>query len=214
MTEEQKAKAAANLAKARAARAEKRLAAEAFPAPVLAPAGEPPLPLEDPVDEQDEKPVELDDFGRFLAALDAETRDLLTDDELRVIYNEQTAKAKAEKRAAAKKAVADRALQHARVESGLMPTEAIEAARTRDRMAEMVRFTVDLPELGDYGLRIDQQIFLHGFTYTVTRAQYDTFAEIVWRNQQAELEFEGKGRGHWLRRRARGSVGAREEMAA
>ena len=76
-------------------------------------------------------------------------------------------------------------------------------------------FLVDLPELGDFGLRIDQNIFLHGFTYTVTRAQYDSFREIVWRNQQAELEFEGRGRGHWLRRQARGSVGAREDgMAA
>ena len=216
MTEEQKATATANLARAREAKALKAAAAEAetFAPPVIARGGEieePELPLADEIEE----PEELDDFGRFLLALDAETRELLNEDELRDIYDQQLAKAKAEKRAAAKKAVTERALQHARVESGLMPAEAIEAAKTRDRMAEQVRFTVDLPELGDFGLRIDQNIFLHGFTYTVTRAQYDSFREIVWRNQQAELEFEGRGRGHWLRRQARGSVGAREDgMAA
>ncbi len=182
------------------------LDAQTFSTPVVAPAG-----IIEPRDEPEvEEPEELDDFGRFLVSLDAETRELLNDDELRDIYEAQMAKAKAEKRAAAKKAVTDRALQHARVESGLMPAEAREAAEVRDRMAELVKFTVDLPELGDIGLRIDQHIFLHGFTYTVPRAQYDSFREIVWRNQQSELEFEGKGRGHWLRRQARGSVGAME----
>jgi hypothetical protein len=220
MTEEQKAKASANLKAARekkiAAANERKLAAQTFPAPIIAKsvATEEPAPvaedfsgtpLFDPLD-QDEavaEPEPLDDFGRFLLALDAETKELLTEDELRDIYEQQMAKAKAEKRAAAKKAAADRALSHARVESGLMPAEAIEAAKVRDRMNEMVRFTVDLPELGDTGLRIDQMIYLHGHTYTLPRAKYESYREIIWRNQQQELEFEGKGRGHWLRRQAR-----------
>jgi hypothetical protein len=199
LTEEQKQVRRDNLAKARAARSKRAAAEESFPAPVVAVGGE----IEEVVEDEAE-PVEVDEFGRFLAALDDETRELLTDGELRDIFEQQQAKAKAERKVALKKAATERAARHARIESGLMTPADEAAAALRDRMAEMVRFTVDLPELGDYGLRIDQQVFLHGFTYTVTRAQYDSFREMVWRNQQSELEFEGRSRGHWLRRQARG----------
>src|SRR5713226_7888047 len=69
------------------------------------------------------EPEELDDFGRIRMTLDAETLDLLGDDELRAIWADQLAKAKAEKRAATKKAVASRAKHHALVVEGLLPQD-------------------------------------------------------------------------------------------
>jgi len=159
------------------------------------------------------EPEELDDFGRFRMTLDAETLDLLGDDELRAIWADQLAKAKAEKRAATKKAVASRAKHHALVVEGLLPQDVIADQVWRDRMAEQIRFTVDLPEVGDIGLRIDQKVYLHGHSYTVSRSEYESMRSTIYQAQQAELLFEGKDKRNWLRRRARGSLERNEDGA-
>lgn len=213
LTEDQKEVLRTRLERARAAKrlktAEAELVAVEAETKLIIVEGEPLAPpIEDvegepPTDE----PATLDAFGRFLITLSAETRELLNEAELHGIFDAQIAAARTEKKAAAKKAVMARALHHARVEEGLMPQNAIEDAALRDRMQEMVRFTVDLPELGDVGLRVDGNIYLHKGTYNLTRAQYESFREMVYKNQQAELDFEGRGRGHWLRKQARGSVG-------
>lgn len=211
MTEEQKAARIAALAKGRATaaanRAKAKEAAEAeveeiFEAPAVAVAE----PIEPAVEEIGE-PAPLDDFGRFLLTLDAETRGLLSDVDLRVIYEVETKRALEEKKAQAKLAVKARAERHAKAVAGLTPAASLEQQAWQDRMNEKVRFTPDLPEFGDVGLRIDQMIYIHGRTVTVTRAQYDSYRDIVYRNQQAELTLEGRSRDHWLRRQARGSMG-------
>lgn len=155
-----------------------------------------------------------DPFTLFLISLDAETKELLSLDELRDIYTAQVAKAMAEKKAAKKKAASDLASNAARMEAGLVPMATREAMETTRRNAELVRFTVELPpagdqgEVSDIGLRIDQKVYLHGHTYTLTRAQYDTFREILYRAGEHELTFKGQTRRQrqWLLGRALGSV--------
>ena len=160
------------------------------------------------------EPVPLDPFEMFLFSLDADTRELLSDEELRSIYADQIAKAYAEKKAQKKKAAIERALETARMEAGLIPAEAQEAAAVMRRNAEPVRMTVELPptgdqgEIADIGLRIDQKVFLHGHTYTLSRAQADSFREIIYRASQHELEFRGQNlrQRRWLLGRALGTV--------
>ncbi len=181
----------------------RRVPEEEFAPPVGAPEGDPP-PAEPVIDE----PEALDDFGRFLLSLDAETRELLDVAELRSIYADQQKKAREEKRAATKKAVAARAKHHALVAEGLLPVEAIADQEWRDRMfGEKVHHTIDLPELGDIGIRIDQKVFYHGHGYWFNRAEFADIISMEYQAQQQELLFEGKDKRHWLRRRARGSMG-------
>ena len=151
-------------------------------------------------------------FERFMRLLDPETRELLDEDDLRAIFDEQQAKAHAEKKAAAKKAAAASALQHARIEAGIIAPASAADLEWERRMDEPVTFTVDLPDIGDIGLRIDQKIYLHGVTYTVPRRMWDSMRSTMYQAQQAELLFEGKDKRHWLRRRARGTVSGFIEM--
>ena len=146
------------------------------------------------------QPEDASPFGLFLASLDAETREMLDNDELRVIYDAQVAKAYAEKKAAKKKMAGELAANAARMEAGLIPMATIQDMETAKRNAELVRFTVELPpagdngEVADIGLRIDQRVFLHGHTYTLPRAQADTFREMIYRAREMELTFKGQSR--------------------
>ena len=227
LTEEQKEKRRANLAKAREARksrSEKRadsvsqtletayeaaLEEEIFPVQGPAPDGEfEELKIVVPAEEP-ETP-----FTRFLETLDAETRGLLDDAELRAIFDDQQMKARAERRAEVKKLAQAQALEAARIAEGVIAPKDAAALEWGKRMKEKIRFTVDLPEMSDIGLRMDQHIYLHGHTYTVSRAQFESMRSMVYQAQQGELAFEGKDRGHWLRRRARGSVNGYIELGA
>lgn len=177
--------------------------------------GEAPVPVSEDDEPNATVSEPLDDFGRFLQTLDAETRDLLGEDDLRDIYAEQQKKAREEKRAGLKKAVAARAKHHALVGEGLLPQSAVDDQIWRDRMNEQIRHTIDLPEMGDIGIRVDQRVYLHGHTYVMTRAEYESIVSIEYQAQQAELLFEGKDKRHWLRRRARGSLdGLRDDDGA
>jgi len=218
LTPEQRQAMAEKSAATRRAKKEQRLAEihnadpyyeEPNPPPeiVYGEIAEPELPAEPEVDESDP-------FSLFLFSLDAETKELLSIDELREIYAAQVAKAFAEKKAAKKKSASEQAMHAARMEAGLVPMATREAMETARRNAELVRFTVELPPAGDQGevpdigLRIDQKIYLHGHTYTLTRAQYDSFREMVYRAGEHELTFKGQNRRQrqWLLGRALGSV--------
>lgn len=160
------------------------------------------------------EPDANDPFQLFLISLDAETKQQLSLDELRDIYAVQVAKALAEKKSQKKKAASELAANAARMEAGLVPMATREAMETTRRNNELVRFTVELPpagdqgEVADIGLRIDQKVYLHGHTYTLTRAQYDTFREMLYRAGEHELTFKGQNRRQrqWLLGRALGSV--------
>jgi len=140
----------------------------------------------------------VDPFQLFLLSLDADTRELLDEGELRAIYAEQLAKALAEKKTLKKKAAIETALHTARMEAGLVPAATAEAMQTAKRNAEIVTAMIELPPAGedgqvaDIGLRIDQKVYLHGHRYEFSRAQWDSYREILYRAAQHELEFKGQ----------------------
>jgi hypothetical protein len=181
---------------------------EDFPAPEIV-YGEVAVEVESP---ESEAPPSA--FGLFLLSLDRDTRELLSIDELRAIFTEQVAAATAEKKAAKKKAAAETAKQAARMEAGLIPLATREAAEWQRRMREKFRFKVELPPSGDQGetpdigLRIDQMIFLDGYTHTLTRSQVETFRDIQYRVGQHELTFKGQNirQRQWIMSRATGGV--------
>lgn len=151
-------------------------------------------------------PPPLSEYDRFIATLDDETRALLDDMELRAIFAASQKKIKEEKRDQLRKRVAERALHEARVSEGLLPKEAVAQRAWRERMAESVTFTPHLPEscymqaFGCAALVVDGRIIRDGIQTTCTRGEFMSYREQVWRAQQGELDFEGRGRLHHLRR--------------
>ncbi len=149
-------------------------------------------------------------FELFLHSLDLETRDLLSLAELREIFDIQVAAAKAEAKAAKKKAASETAKQAARMEAGLVPMATIEDIEWQRRMKEVFRFKIELPpagaqgEVSDIGLRIDQKIFLDGYTYPMTRSEIESRRDIVYRAGQHELMFKGQSirERQWIMGRA------------
>lgn len=155
-----------------------------------------------------------DPFDIFVRGLAASTKETLGLDELRAIYNANAAKAEAEKKAVAKKVAAEDALQVARMAAGLIPQSTQAEMETRRRNSELVRWTCELPpsgdqgEIPDEGVRIDGKLFRHGSVHTLSRAQYDSYREIIYRASEHELTFKGQNsrQRKWMLGRALGSV--------
>jgi hypothetical protein len=141
-----------------------------------------------------------DDFERFLASQDAETRNILTDVELRVIYEVETKRAADERRATLKKTVAAKALRHARASAGLIGPEAVATAALLDRLSQKVTWTVNMPEAGnsgtliDEGVRINGRLLQHGTQVTGTLGEYISYREIEYRAHENERQFQGRSR--------------------
>lgn len=203
LTAEQKQRLRDNLAKGRQTAAENRAKAAEMAAPIaqtIAEGGvwDGPLAGDDP--------VPADPFALFLASIDAETRELLSDDELRDIYNAQLAAKQAEKKARAKKAIIEKAGHAAAIAAGLLPQAQQDELERQRRMNEMVEVRIEMPPadenggLPDIGFRVNGRIFLHGFRYTVTRDVYDSLKEMMYRAGESQLLFEGKNRKYraWL----------------
>jgi hypothetical protein len=235
MTEEERAAHGERIAAGKRAAEERRqaeraeVAARAAAAPEPDPIPMPPIvhegvgsptiigdpPAEDPDDATLYGPVEdaePDDFERFLAAQDDEIRDILSDVELRVIYEAETKRAAEEKKANAKKLAVARAQRHAKATAGLLGPEAIAAAALRDRLAQKVRWTVNMPEAGnsgmliDQGIRINGRLLQHGQEITGTLAEYESYRAIEWNAHQNELDFQGRGKLSKLRQTATGFI--------
>lgn len=216
LTEEQKVVRREALARGRAtAAANRKAAAEAaaaaeeaehFPPPQPAPGGivepvESP-PMDEPQEDRDPA------FSRFLAGLDDDTREMFSIDEIAEIYAQQKLKADAEKKAARKKALTEKALHGARIDAGLVPTSSRDESERQGRMAEMVTWRVDLPDEGagvhgQKGIYIDQMIYVDGVTYTTPRAVFETCRDIMYRSWQHESQFQGKSRTYYNRQRGR-----------
>ncbi len=170
------------LAKGRETAAANRKAAAAEPKPVAMPPivheGESaPAVIGEPEDAQDNQlPTDdpLDEFQRFLAAQDADTRHELSDMELRVIYEVEQKRAADEKKAAAKKLAVARAQRHARTTAGLIGPEAIAASAVK--------------------ARIDGNLYVHGTEMTGTLAEYISYREIEYRAHENERQFQGRSR--------------------
>ncbi len=156
-----------------------------------------------------------DGFERFLAAQDDETRSVLSDMELRLIYEIEVKRAADERKNILKKAAATKALRHARTTAGLIPAEAVAAAALRDRLNQKVTWTVNMPEAGnsgmliDEGMRIDGRLLYHGQEVVGTMAEYESYRDIEWRAHQHELDFQGKGKLSRLRQTATGFLNMR-----
>lgn len=154
-------------------------------------------------------------YDLFLLSLDSETRGLLSDAELRAIFEASEKKALDEKRQRLQKQAADRALHQARAGAGLLPKEAIAEAAWRSRMEEKVTFTPHLPEscyMEHFAcpcLVVNGKAYPDGVEVTTTRGEYMSFREQVWRAQQAEMDFEGRSRLHHLRRERFASLDTR-----
>lgn len=161
--------------------------------------GDPPAPNPD---DYDLGPVgePQDDFERFLAAQDADIRDLLSDLELRVIYDAEQKRAAEEKKTAAKKLAVQRAQRHARSTAGLIGPAAIAAADLRERMNLPVSWVINMPEAGnsgtliDEGIRINGKLYVHGTTVEGTLAEYISYREIEYRAHENERQFQGRSR--------------------
>lgn len=192
---------------------ERALARRAAPALEDAENFAPPQPAPGGVVIEPETPEAIEDdrdpaFARFVDGLDAETRDMFSIDEISDIFAQQKLKADAEKKAARKKALTEKALHGARIEAGLVPTSSRDERERQDRMAEMVTLRIDLPDEGagvhgQKGIYIDQMIYVDGVTYTVPRANADTLREIMYRAWQHESQFQGKSRTYYNRQRGR-----------
>jgi hypothetical protein len=156
-----------------------------------------------------------DPFEAFLAAQDAETRAVLTDIELRTIYELEIKRAAEAKRAAAKKIAGQRAQRHAQAVAGLIPAEQLAAAAQRERLNRKVSWVVNMPEAGnsgmliDEGVRIDGRLLYHGQKVTGTLAEYESYRSIEWLAHQNELDFQGRGRLSRLRQTATGFINNR-----
>ena len=161
-----------------------------------------------PLHDDEPKPVsDPTPFDRFLASLDAETRGALDDAELRAIFAASEKKAADEKRDKLRRSAAEKALHRAKVEAGLLPRETVEQIALQAKMDELVRITPELPtdndgRIGDAGVRLDGRLYRHGVEYTVPRGVALTIRSICWQAKMSEMDFEGKGRSHHLRRLA------------
>ena len=193
MTEEQKATARDNLARARAARREKlearsaELVEEEPEAHVIAPQEDvewvPWVPVEEPKDEARDK---------LLAAIDPDIAALFTPDEIAAIIGKATENALNEKKAQARKTLEARAKTQARVEQELVSQDVIRTAEEQARMDELVTWRCRLPDSGDERLlRIDGRIIRHDQVVTTSRAEFASAAEMMYRAWHTELRFKG-----------------------
>jgi hypothetical protein len=115
-------------------------------------------------------------------------------------------KAADERKTQLQKQAAERALSMSRADAGLVPKEQAEAMALRERMNRKVKWQVSLPFVGDSGgtadegLKIDGRVFYHGQEVTTTYAEWLSCREMLYRLRQHEMDFEGRGRLHHLRR--------------
>ena len=204
---------AESLAKAQETKRRKKLEAAAAIATGVAPEEEAPIvmpPLDGPRAELEEPTITEppkaglpDPFEAFLADLDDETRELLTEPDgsvpqLRAIYDAQVAKAKEARRKVAQEQAVARASRHAKGAAGLISDKDMAAAALREKMNRKVTWIPEIPvdangNLIDEGYRIDGRILHHGLPVTGTYGEWLSYREQAWRARNHEMDFEGKG---------------------
>lgn len=210
------------LREAAEAKAAAKIAAPAEePAPeVMPPVGDTAPRHEDPLDEMEisEPPVAgmADPFERFLADLDPETRELLTEEDgstpqLRAIFEGEVKRARDARREVAKKQAASRASRIAKTDAGLISPEDAAAAALQRRMNRKVKWVVEMVKdpngrLIDEGYRIDGRLLYHGQEVTGTYGEWLSYIEMVYRARNSEMDFEGKGLHNEHRRLSTGAL--------
>ena len=151
-------------------------------------------------------------FDIYLSTLTDETRDLLTEDELRKAFEDGELEAREEKRKKLRQQARDRALAAARATEGLIPAEKIEQMATAEKMNKKVKVRIQLPFVSDSGgvsaagVTLDGMTYYHDQEYVMPMGRALTIRDILYRLHQNELDFEGKGRLHGLRRQHASTV--------
>lgn len=152
----------------------------------------------------------LTPFEGFVASLPDETRELLSIEELQEAFDTAEREARAEKRKTLKAQAVSKAKDHAKAAAGLLTPEELARKALAERMAKPTRITVRMPFLSDTGgqiaegVTIDGTTYRHGESYTVPYGRALAIRDIIFRGQQAEMDFEGKGRLHGLRQQRAG----------
>jgi len=145
-------------------------------------------------------------FDIYLSMLPPETRELIGMDELRQAFEDAGREAKEERRKQLRQQARDRAKETAREAAGLLTPEEAERKRVREHMAKRVKVTPSLPFVSDtggvvaQGISIDGALYQHGQQATMPLGRALDIRHILYCLQQNELDFEGKGRLHGLRR--------------
>ncbi len=223
LTPEERERLKANLAKGRETAAANRAAKAAAP-PEPEPEIMPSLdsgPIGEPVEDEiavSEPPRGgmPDPFETFLADLDPETRELLTEPDgsvpqLRAIYEAEVKKAKDARREVAKKQAAARASRHAKTDAGLVSPEDAAAADLQRRMNRKVSWVPEMQRddrghIVDAGYRVDGRLLYDGIRVTGTYAEWLSYREMAWRARQNEMDFQGKGKINEQRRLSTGAL--------
>lgn len=157
-----------------------------------------------------------DPYNIWLTVLEPDTRELFTEAELRELFEEQRAKAAAEKKTRRRKEISELALSTARSDLGLLPAQKLEAMRVAQLNAKKVSILVQLPPAqddggpADVGLRIDGGIIENGKRHYCTYAEAASIREMLYRHGQHELLFKGQNLRYraYLMGQAMGSVAA------
>jgi hypothetical protein len=208
MSEEKRAEMSRKARERHAAKKAEEAARPAEPVETVVTAWDDAAALREMFEEEQPPPVvELASrYDVFLASLSDETRELLSDAELRAVFAASEKKAADERKAQLQKQAAEKALSMARADAGLVPKEQAEVHALRERNSRKVKWQVNLPFVGDTGgtadegLKIDGRTFYHGQEVTTTYAEWLSCREMLYRLRQHEMDFEGKGRLHHLRR--------------
>ena len=223
ITEAERERLKANLAKGRETAAANRAAKAAPPEPEPEPEIMPPLDSGPMPEFEDEIAVSeppqvgmLDPFERFLADLDPETRELLTEPDgstpqLRAIYEAEVKKAKDARREVAKKQAAARASRLAKTDAGLIAPEDAAVAELQRKMSRKVSWVPEMQRddrghILDAGYRVDGKLLYDGLRVTGTYAEWLSYREMAWRARQNEMDFQGKGKLNEQRRLSTGAL--------
>jgi hypothetical protein len=197
-----------------------RAAAPEEPAPEVMPAlGDAPqvVEIEDEVAVSEPPAVGMPSpFERFLAEIDDETRELLTEEDgsipqLEAIWAARVKAAKEARREVAKKQATARADRMAKTDAGLVSPEDAASAALQRMLARKVTWKVEMMRdskgnLLDEGYRIDGELLYHGQMVTRTYGQWLSYREQWWRAKQHELDFQGRGQVDELRRVSTGAL--------
>ena len=223
ITEAERERLKANLAKGRETAAANRAAKAAPPEPEPEPEIMPSLDSGPMPEFEDEIAVSeppqvgmLDPFERFLADLDPETRELLTEPDgstpqLRAIYEAEVKKAKDARREVAKKQAAARASRLAKTDAGLVSPEDAAVADLQRKMSRKVSWVPEMQRddrghIVDAGYRVDGKLLYDGLRVTGTYAEWLSYREMAWRARQNEMDFQGKGKLNEQRRLSTGAL--------
>jgi len=156
----------------------------------------------------DNRQHKVEEVAQIAAAMELLTNepeapldDLLSDDEIAKIYAEAKAKVAAERKAARRKIIMDKALEDERREAGMIPPE----TEHEEWLQQEAQISIVLPALRQPNGRevtrdpilIDGKSFHHGRTYTVPLVQALYLSDIMSRLRQHVSQVDGRHKNYY-----------------